>query len=383
MSEISPNQDAHRTHIFLYAGFVLIGTVNTFLGPILPILSEKWTITDTQGGYFLAAQSLGGMCGTFASSLLYSRADSRKILLIGFGLLVVSVFGIGGENWEIGILSSLINGIGIGFIIPATTLIISQIAGEKRASAINLLNFFWALGAILSPLIFLRLDSAAQLNYILIVIASVCAVFFVLNFKQTAYQLVEKKTASSMSVSEKIRAFFVNWIFGATIFLQIGVEVSISGWLPSYANRFSNSEMWLAAPLAYWSGFLLSRLLSSLFLQNFSEKKLILSGLLLSAVGLFIIISTREIGLISFGALVTGFGTAPIFPTTIAMASAKYEKKSPEQINYLFLLAGLSGMFFVWLIGFVSSTVESLQTALFIPCGCVVILLAIYLSGKK
>lgn len=186
-----------------------------------------------------------------------------------------------------------------------------------------------------------------------------------------------------MSVAEKIRHFFVNWIFGATIFLQIGIEVSISGSLPSYANRFSNSEFWLAAPLFYWSGFLLSRLLSSLFLQNFSEKKLILSGLLLSAVGLFIIISTRDIGLISFGALVTGFGTAPIFPTTIALASAKYEKKSPEQINYLFLLAGLSGMIFVWLIGFVSSTVQSLQTALFIPCVCVLILLALHLLGKK
>lgn len=379
----STSREAAKTRIFLYAGFVLIGTVNTFLGPILPLLSEKWTINDTQGGYFLAAQSLGGMFGTFASSFLYGRADSRKILLIGFGLLVISVFGIGGGTWEIGLFSSLINGIGIGFVIPATTLIISRTAAEKRASAINLLNFFWALGAILSPLIFLRISSAAQLNYILTAIAAVGAVFFILAFRQSAYRLIEEKKESLLSGGEKIRAFFVNWIFAATIFLQIGIEVSMSGWLPSYANRFGSSELWLTAPFAYWTGFLLSRLISSFVLKNLTERKLILSGLLLSAVGLFIVVSTREIYLISFGALLAGFGAAPIFPTTIALASAKYEKKSPEMINYLFFLAGLSGMFFLWLIGFVSAAFESLQIALYVPAVCVLVLLALNLLDRR
>lgn len=366
-----------NARFFSYASFVLIGTINTFLGPILPFLSEKWAINDQQSGYFLAVQSLGGMIGTLAVAFLYERLSSRKILLAGFGLIIVSLFGIGGGDWKIGFFSSLISGIGIGFIIPTTTLIVSQTAGNKRAGAINLLNFFWAFGAVLSPLIFLRLSSAVQLNYLLVLIALIGAVFFGLLFKQKEFRLVAEKHESHSSCGKKLNIFAANWIFAVIIFLQIGVEASLSGWLPSYAKRFTDSEIWLIVPLVYWTGFLLSRLLSSIFLESISETKLIINGLILVTAGLILVISNENLALISIGALFTGFGTAPVFPTTIALASAKFENNAPELINYLFFLAGLSGMFFLWLIGFVSSITDDLKTAFWIPIVCSLILLIV------
>ena len=117
--------------VFSYTSFILIGIVNTFLGPILPFLTDKWTINDGQAGYFLAAQSLGGMVGTLTTSLLFTKIGSRRILLGGYILLAFSLFGISSEIWEIGLLSSLINGISIGIVIPTTTLVVSQAAREK------------------------------------------------------------------------------------------------------------------------------------------------------------------------------------------------------------------------------------------------------------
>ena len=368
-----------NARLFSYASFILIGTINTFLGPILPFLAEKWTINDTQGGYFLAAQSLGGMVGTLAASFLYARAGSRLILLIGFGLIIVSLFGIGGGSWEIGVFSSFLNGVAIGFIIPTTTLIVSQTAAAKSAGAINLLNFFWAFGAVLSPLMFLRLSSAAQLNYCLTAIALAGAIFFGLLFRQTDFRLVAPDHQLNPSRREKFLVFGRQWIFAAIIFLQIGVEASLGGWLPSYAKRFTDSEMWLVVPLVYWTGFLSSRLLSTVFLKIISEKNLIISGLILVVGGQILIISGDNLPLIAVGALFSGFGTAPIFPTAIALASGKFEKNAPELINYLFLLASLSGIFFLWSIGFVSSLSNGLQTAFYIPIICSVILLILCL----
>lgn len=369
------NTAIKNARLFSYASFILIGTVNTFFGPILPFLSEKWGINDAQGGYFLAAQSFGGMLGTLAVSFLYSRTSSRRILSVGFALIIVSLFGIGGGNWQIGLLSSLINGVAIGFIIPTTTLIVSQTAGNRRAGAINLLNFFWAFGAVLSPLLFLNLTTAAQLNYLLMLIALIGAVFFGLIFRQKQFRLVREKRESDLSWNGKLHAFAENWIFAAIIFLQIGVEASLSGWLPSYAKRFTVAEFWLVVPLVYWSGFLLSRLLSSVFLKNISESKLLFNGLILVIIGQILIISNENLVLTSIGALFTGFGTAPVFPTTIALASAKFEKIAPELINYLFFLAGLSGMFFLWLIGFASSITNDLKIAFYIPIICSSLLL--------
>lgn len=376
---ILAENESKNVFLFSYLSFILIGLVNTFLGPMLPFLSEKWAISDAQGGYFLAAQSLGGMSGTLIASVLYARFDSRRILFFGFGLLIISLFGIGGGSWEIGLSASLASGIAIGFIIPTTTLIISQTAREKRAARINLLNFFWASGAILSPLIFLRLSSSIQLNFLLIIIAFAAIIYFGFLFKQPSISLVEEKKASSLNWLAKLKLFASNWIFAATIFLTIGIEASLSGWLPSYAERFTNSKNWLVVPLVYWTGFLLSRLLSPLFLRKLDEKTLILYGLILLIGGQILILSAEaNLFLISFGAILTGFGASPIFPTTIAMASAKFERKAPELISYLFLLAGLSGMLFVWLVGSVASSTDSLKTALLIPIICGVILFLLH-----
>ena len=378
-NSIAAETNSKKVFLFSCLSFILIGLVNTFLGPMLPFLSEKWAISDAQGGYFLAAQSLGGMCGTLIASVLYARFNSRQILLFGFGLLIISLFGFGGGNWETGLSASLVNGVAIGFIIPTTTLIVSRNAGEKRAARINLLNFFWAAGAILSPVVFLRLSSANQLNFLLFSIAFGAIIFFAFLFKQPVFRLVEEKKASSLSWLGKLKLFASNWIFALTIFLTIGIEASLSGWLPSYAERSTNSKFWLVVPLIYWGGFLLSRLLSPIFLRQLNEKTLILYGLILLTAGQILIISVgANLSAISLGALLTGFGASPIFPTTIAMASAKFERKAPELISYLFLSAGLSGMTFVWLVGFVSANTNSLKTALLIPFICGVILLFLY-----
>ncbi|MGI8639180.1 MAG: MFS transporter [Pyrinomonadaceae bacterium] len=372
--QILTADETKSARIFSYLSFILIGIVNTFLGPILPFLSEKWTINDTQAGYFLAAQSLGGMCGTITTSLLFSKIGSRWILSGGYGLLALSLLGIGSDIWEIGLLSSLVNGVGIGFIIPTTTLIVSQAAKENRAAAINILNFFWAFGAIISPLLFFNLDSQTRLNLLLIVLMVACSIFFVFLFKQNDFRLAADGAKSLLRWTEKLLLLGAARLYALTIFLQIGIEASLGGWLATYSKRLTNSELWLLIPALYWAGFLSSRLISSFYLQRFSEKSLILVGLSLVIIGQTFIISASEINLASIGAILTGFGTAPIFPTTIAILSAKFEKKAPELISYMFLLAGLSGMIFLWLIGYTAAVTGNLKTALFIPLGCGVVL---------
>jgi fucose permease len=369
--------------IFSYLSFILIGIVNTFLGPILPFLTEKWTVNDTQAGYFLAAQSLGGMSGTIASSFLFSKLSSRQILLIGFAFIVLSLLGISSNVWEIGLISSLVSGIAIGLIIPTTTLIVSQTAKENRAAAINILNFFWAFGAILSPLLFFNLDSQARLNFLLIALILVCLIFFTVLFRQNNFRLTADSAKSLLRWTEKLFLVGSAWLYGLTIFLQIGVEASLGGWLATYSKRLTVSEWWLLVPALYWTGFLLSRVVSSFYLQRFSEKSLILFGLTLVIFGQIIIISASEISLAAVGAVLVGFGTAPIFPTVIAIVSAKFEKKAPELISYMFLLAGLSGMIFSWLIGFTASATGNLKNALFIPLLCSIILFVLHFFTRN
>ncbi len=369
--------------VFSYASFILIGVVNTFLGPILPFLSDKWSINDVQAGYFLAAQSLGGMVGTLITSLLFSKIGSRWILLGGYFLLVFSMLGISGENWGTGLLSSLINGVSIGVVIPTTTLVVSQAARETRASAINILNFFWAFGAIISPLLFFNLTSQTRLHSLLFALVVVCLVVVAFLFKQKNFRLAVGGKQSLLNAGEKLLLFVSARLYAVTVFLQIGVEASMGGWLATYSRRLTGTEFWLLIPALYWTGFLSSRLLSSFYLRRFSTKSLILLGLSLVTGGQILIIAASGINLASIGAIIVGFGTAPIFPTTIAILSAKFEKKAPELISYIFLLSGLSGVIFSWLIGYVAALTGELKIALLIPLVCGVILFALHFFTRK
>ncbi len=381
--EILTESENKSIRIFLYLSFILVGIVNTFLGPMLPFLNEKWQLNDVQAGYFLAAQGLGGLVGTLISSFLYKKFSSRWILAAGYVFIVVSLFGLSSDVWEIGLFSSLLSGASLGFIIPTTTLILSQIAGENRAAAINLLNFFWALGAVSSPLIFFRLSSQTQLNYIFAAIALVGAAFLVFLFKLKNVRIASRSEKSAVSGGEKMAILFSVWLFVVTIFLQIGVEASLSGWLPTFAKRITSSDWWLLVPTFYWSGFLLSRLLSSFYLRQIGEKTAILFGLVLLIIGQILFLLTVQINIAAIGAFLVGFGTAPIFPITIAILSGKFEKKAPELLSYMFLLAGLSGMIFSWLIGYAASITGELKTALLIPLLCGLILFFLHLLFRN
>ncbi|CAN5325040.1 hypothetical protein BH20ACI1_BH20ACI1_15330 [soil metagenome] len=369
--------------IFLYLSFILIGIVNTFLGPILPFLYEKWRLNDVQAGYFLAAQGLGGLLGTLISSFLYKKFSSRWILAAGYIFIIISLFGLSSDIWEIGLFSSFLSGVGLGFIIPTTTLILSQIAKENRAAAINLLNFFWALGAVFSPLIFFGLSSQRQLNYIFAAIALIGTAFLAFLFKLENVQIASSKEKSTVSGGERLAILFSVWLFVLTIFLQIGIEASLGGWLPTFAKRITSSDWWLLVPAFYWSGFLLSRLLSSFYLRRIGEKSAILFGLVLVIIGQIIFLFTANINIAAIGAFLVGFGTAPIFPITIAILSGKFEKKAPELLSYMFLLAGLSGMIFSWLIGYAASITGELKTALLIPLMCGLILFFLHLLFRN
>ena len=370
--------------IFLYASFVLIGIINTFLGPILPFLNEKWQLNDVRAGYFLAAQGLGGIIGTFFTSFLYARLSSKTILAVGYTFIIVSLFGLSSNIWQVGYLASFVSGLGLGVVIPTTTLVISKIAGENRAAAINLLNFFWALGAVLSPLIFFIISSPIQLNYLLASIAVIGAAFLICLFQLENIRILSDEKKSRTSGGEKTAILFSSWVFILTIFLQVGIETSLSGWLPTFAKRITSSDWWLLVPTFYWSGFLLSRLASSFYLRLISERAILLPGFLLVIIGHFIFLFTFQINIAAIGAFLVGFGTAPIFPVIIAVLSGKFEKKAPELLSYMFLLSGLSGMIFPWLIGYVASTTGELKSALLIPlmCGFILFFLHFLLRGK-
>src|SRR5215469_18041269 len=77
---LSPNAIAH-------ALFVPNGVITVILGPLLPLLSARWGLNDTQAGYLVTAQFAGCLCATLSSGEVLPRLGFRWTMAIGLAFM--------------------------------------------------------------------------------------------------------------------------------------------------------------------------------------------------------------------------------------------------------------------------------------------------------
>ena len=75
--------------VLIHADFLITGIVMTFIGPMLPILAARWSLTDAQSGSLIFVQFFSSMFGMLVSGLSVQRLGYRTTLIIG-SLLMAS-----------------------------------------------------------------------------------------------------------------------------------------------------------------------------------------------------------------------------------------------------------------------------------------------------
>src|SRR5271165_2408500 len=75
----------------VHLDFLVTGIVMTFLGPMLPALSARWSLTDEQAGYLLFAQFFSSMFGMLASAQLVQHIGYRLTFIIGLLMMACGI----------------------------------------------------------------------------------------------------------------------------------------------------------------------------------------------------------------------------------------------------------------------------------------------------
>src|SRR6185437_14711368 len=137
--------------VLLHIDFVLTGVVMTFLGPMLPSLSARWSLNDTQSGSLIFAEFFSSMFGMLFSGISVQRLGYRKTLILGMALMPLGVALLSFGPWLWGIAAICIFGIGYGMTTPAGNLRTAEINPGRSASALSVINAVWGIGAMSSP----------------------------------------------------------------------------------------------------------------------------------------------------------------------------------------------------------------------------------------
>ena len=387
------------TSLLAHAGFVLTGVVTTMLGPLLPALKDKWDLTDSQAGYLFTAQFATSVVATFLLTLFVRRIGYVRMLASSYLLMALGVGGLAANSWSGGVVAVSAWGFALGLALPGTNLMISETAGPRRASALNILNFVWCTGAVACPLVVMLVVQDNHTGPPGLGLAAMLAIVGVGLWRKggsvepsavvlaTAALPIDGVAAAPDSapngspVGRRIWHGPFAYLIAALIFLYVGLENSISGWIGAYTKR-TNVEMaaFYSLPQAFfWAALMTGRLVAPLWLRRLSEEWLVLATIIVSMAGATCLLATTQtVGLLG-GAVLAGAGFAAIYPTTIAVLMKYFGEGTGARAAPVFAMGGLGGAVIPSLVGAVSDHFGSLRAGLVVPLAVAVTMMILQL----
>lgn len=378
--EITPPSSQSVIFYLLCAGFVVNGIVISLIGPILPMFMAKWGLNDSRAGLFSLVQFAASFVGVLVSSPLISAKGFKPAITLGIVLLALGFALLNAPTFGLALAASGIYGLGYGFATPGTNLWVGESYGDRRASALSIVNLAWGAGAIASSPLAMLAMRTSHVTLLLYLVGAFGAVLAIVLLGMPFGKPMQEDKSASGAINEKAAGMGVAALLGILFFVYVGTEVGTSYWAPAHAQRAAawSSNTWALAPMFFFGGLLGGRGAAAAILLYLKEATVAVAGLLLAATGESIFLGAHSpIGLFS-GAFLAGLGLASIFPILIAWLSKWYGTRARKVGGVMFALAALGSAFVPPLVGVVSRYAGSLRIGLLVPlAGCAVMLTVI------
>ena len=386
-----PSDAADRTlTVILHAVFFFSGIATVLIGQVLPILSARFELDDLQSGYFFPAQFAGSISGTLVTNWLGRQGRLIPASAVGGLLMASGIAMLNLGSYELVLSAFLINGLGIGLTLPAINVLILERSPLKSASALNFLNFFWGLGAVVSkPLTDLTAQGTSLVTTTLCLTAPLLILSVAIFLLPAAR---EAKVKPKKERSEKLTPIWTSplaWAIALFAFIHVGFESGIGGWLTTYTERIEGARtLHLITPtFLFFLFFIIGRATAPAFFRYLEENMVIFISLLVILAGLSFILTASGSIQLGFGGALCGLGTSSIFPTNVSRFSKAFGPDSMRRATPLFLSGTLGATAVTWLIGFLSQRLGDLRSGMYLLALSVVLLIllqsALWLGTRK
>jgi FHS family glucose/mannose:H+ symporter-like MFS transporter len=384
---------AFRTLAPVFFYFLPAGAATVMLGPLLPSLIHRWHMLDAQAGTLFTAQFLGQLCGSS-----FGTRNLRASIRYGAALSAAGCVAIIWFSFAVAPIALFCIGLGLGAGLAAGNVIVGTAIPAARTRLIALLNVCWSIGAIACPML-VRLSASGGVRFFFLLTAA-CLVAAALFAIAIPHRLQTPKTTTEIIPPRPPQATGVGaqpsktrlpsaWLplpaFAAAMFLYVGVENSLGGWLPSYAVRADGSLQASSISFYFWTAEFVGRLLVAALNLRIHEAKLYrvcLVLLLFTEVALCSIAHLSPASIIAL-AILGGLSLAPLYPLILASMLAR--SQDHPRLGILFACASLGGATMPLVTGILSTQFHGLHAGLIIPAAgaCLLLLLSPIITAKS
>jgi MFS transporter, FHS family, glucose/mannose:H+ symporter len=370
-------------------GFVVCGMVTVLPGPLLPLMAARWGLRDVQSGGFFVAEFAASMVGA-----ILSPRRLRRNLPLGYGFMTAGVVLLtiarqaahAALGHMLALAAFALVGLGTGLSVTATNLMVGMMgdasteerSGDtrsgERARRLSVVNLWWGIGAVACPWTIAAAEHGGFLRGLLLLLtAGTAGMFAALLPQWREAELGAAGAPRAAAGADKGVLVF----FAAFLFLYVGVETVVGGWIPTYAHRFSGMTLAHASATVslYWMALLGGRLLGSLALKTVAERAVLLPslGLALIAVATLVAPHSTPAVLVSVAAAGAGFG--PVFPIGVSRMLARV--RDHRNTGWAFAMCSGGGATLPWLTGLVSTRAGSLRVGFAVPVAALAAILVL------
>jgi len=371
--------------VLLHLDFLLAGIVMTFLGPMLPGLSARWSLNDAQSGSLIFAEFFSSLFGMLLSAVSVQRIGYRKTLIIGLVLMIFGVALLAVGPWFWGIACICIFGVGYGITTPAGNLRTAEINPGRSAAALSLINAVWGIGAMSSPFV---VDLALRAHEPRIFFLGIAAALAVLLVALALTRFVPDSHVDESQPGEKAPSIWqirILPVICALFFVYVGTETCFGNWVAMYARRMAPDDHSFTTrmPAFFWGALLAGRALAPLALRVKRETSVAKIGLFLAFFGGVALVAARGTTLIAIGSLLAGLGLASIYPISVSLLATWFGPSSRRVSGAVFGSGNVGGALLPLMVGTVSTLAGSLRFGFFVPLAGVVFMLGFYVLEEK
>jgi fucose permease len=324
--------------IFIY------GMIAAMLGTILPDLSDRFHLTPIQNGTIAFAQALGLILASLAVGPLLDNEGKKIGLILGLGLISIALFALPrSPGFRSILLLFFLLGIGGGIVVTAANALASDVGEVHRATALNLANLFFGLGALATPFVAANLFKRnwVRLCY---TIASLTVVTLVVE----AVTKMPGPTGAGRFVfadASPVLGRPLLFLIGLFLFLYITCEVGIWNWLPRHliAQGIPESRALNILSLGFALGMLIGRVGILPVLIRMPAVTVTMAGSAAMAVTTFLMLRAKSPAAAWVLVFLAGISMAPVFPTTLAIVGDAFPRMTGTAIGFV-ITCGWTGL---------------------------------------
>jgi fucose permease len=325
-----------------FLALAILGTVGTLVGATLPELAQALYIRLETAGVLFTIQFSGSLASAMVAGRLLDVIGRKMVLSGGAFLMALSLTALPFCHDLNGAAPVIfLSGFGFAAVVVAPNVIIADLYRERSAEALNILNVFYGLGAIVGPIMTgLSIDRLGSFRYAYWLIA--CLVLFLSALVLfVRFPAPARRPGAGASIPWGGLVFLLVGFF----YLDVGFEATFGGWISTYLRQRPALSVVMAslALSVYWLAMTSARLLGAWLLRWLSDVQLLSICALGAGVAVsFLLLAGEEAGLNLAAVGLVGLSIGPLFPTGLSIANKAYPR-AMGTISGMLLAAGTVG----------------------------------------